>query len=61
MTGARGGGRAQPVAMCDSSRPGRPDGLLEDETLDWLGTTLAVDRPVEYVPGWHCTSSTAPG
>jgi 3',5'-cyclic AMP phosphodiesterase CpdA len=29
------------VAMCDSSRPGRNDGLLEDETLDWLDTTLA--------------------
>src|SRR3954452_19520700 len=29
------------VAMCDSSRPGRNDGLLEDETLDWLTTTLA--------------------
>ena len=24
------------VALCDSSRPGRNDGLLEDETLDWL-------------------------
>jgi 3',5'-cyclic-AMP phosphodiesterase len=34
------------VAMCDSSRPGRNDGLLEDETLDWLTTTLtAGERP----------------
>src|SRR5918994_3668297 len=35
------------VAMCDSSRPGRADGLLEDETLEWLDTTLAAaaDRP----------------
>jgi 3',5'-cyclic AMP phosphodiesterase CpdA len=33
------------VAMCDSSRPGRADGLLEDETLDWLSRTLAADQP----------------
>lgn len=33
------------VAMCDSSRPGRNDGLLGDETLDWLAETLAGDRP----------------
>ena len=34
------------VAMCDSSRPGRTDGLLEDETLDWLDAVLAAaDRP----------------
>ncbi len=34
------------VAMCDSSRPGRNDGLLEDETLDWLDSTLtAADHP----------------
>ena len=29
------------VAMCDSSRPGRADGLLEDGTLEWLAATLA--------------------
>ena len=33
------------VAMCDSSRPGRNDGLLEDETLAWLARTLTADRP----------------
>lgn len=29
------------VAMCDSSRPGRADGLLEPGTLDWLAAALA--------------------
>ncbi|KUN99364.1 phosphodiesterase [Streptomyces caeruleatus] len=35
------------VLMCDSSIPGRPEGLLEPETLDWLDRTLAAapDRP----------------
>jgi 3',5'-cyclic AMP phosphodiesterase CpdA len=34
------------VAMCDSSRPGRDDGLLEDGTLDWLDSVLAAtDQP----------------
>jgi 3',5'-cyclic AMP phosphodiesterase CpdA len=28
-------------AMCDSSIPGQNDGLLADETLDWLGAQLA--------------------
>jgi Icc protein len=28
-------------AMCDSSIPGRDDGLLADETLDWLDAELA--------------------
>ncbi len=29
------------VAMCDSSRPGRPDGLLDEQTLAWLDGVLA--------------------
>jgi 3',5'-cyclic-AMP phosphodiesterase len=29
------------VAMCDSSRPGRADGLLDDGTLAWLDGVLA--------------------
>jgi 3',5'-cyclic AMP phosphodiesterase CpdA len=35
------------IAMCDSSRPGRADGLLDAGTLDWLDATLraAADRP----------------
>jgi 3',5'-cyclic-AMP phosphodiesterase len=35
------------VAMCDSSRPGRADGRLDETTLDWLDATLggAADRP----------------
>ncbi|MFE7897966.1 phosphodiesterase [Streptomyces sp. NPDC057424] len=35
------------VLMCDSSIPGRSEGLLEPETLSWLDDTLAAapDRP----------------
>jgi 3',5'-cyclic-AMP phosphodiesterase len=29
------------LAMCDSSVPGRHDGLLDDETLDWLDAELS--------------------
>ncbi|WP_306215810.1 metallophosphoesterase [Actinoplanes sp. RD1] len=29
------------LALCDSSIPGRPDGLLAPETLDWLRDVLA--------------------
>jgi 3',5'-cyclic AMP phosphodiesterase CpdA len=29
------------IAMCDSSIPGRDDGLLDDETLAWLDKVLA--------------------
>jgi 3',5'-cyclic-AMP phosphodiesterase len=32
------------VAMCDSSRPGRADGLLDDGTLAWLDGVLAGRR-----------------
>jgi 3',5'-cyclic-AMP phosphodiesterase len=35
-------------AMCDSSIPGRADGLLDDETIDWLDevlTTAPGDEP----------------
>jgi len=32
------------VAMCDSSRPGRADGRLDEQTLAWLDGVLA-DRP----------------
>lgn len=32
------------VAMCDSSIPGRPDGYLDDRTLEWLDEVLA-DAP----------------
>jgi Icc protein len=28
------------VLMCDSSIPGRSEGLLDTETLEWIGTTL---------------------
>ncbi|WP_077796108.1 phosphodiesterase [Streptomyces sp. JHA26] len=35
------------ILMCDSSIPGRAEGLLEPETLDWLDESLAAapDRP----------------
>ncbi|MEN3584884.1 phosphodiesterase [Streptomyces sp. ZYX-F-203] len=35
------------VLMCDSSLPGRAEGLLEPETLEWLDESLAAapDRP----------------
>ncbi|MFJ5219779.1 metallophosphoesterase [Streptomyces sp. NPDC088354] len=29
------------VLMCDSTIPGRDEGLLEQQTLDWIDTTLA--------------------
>ncbi|SEH03274.1 3',5'-cyclic AMP phosphodiesterase CpdA [Nonomuraea solani] len=29
------------IALCDSSVPGKDEGFLEDETLDWLETVLA--------------------
>jgi Icc protein len=29
------------IAMCDSSRPGRADGLLDEDTLAWLDGVLA--------------------
>jgi Icc protein len=32
------------VAMCDSSRPGRADGLLDDATLAWLDEVLGDRR-----------------
>lgn len=32
-------------AMCDSSIPGRDDGYLADETLDWLDDVLTGDAP----------------
>jgi 3',5'-cyclic AMP phosphodiesterase CpdA len=33
------------LALCDSSIPGRDDGLLAPETLDWLDTVLAEGAP----------------
>ena len=32
------------IVMCDSSIPGRDDGYLSDETLDWLARVLADGR-----------------
>jgi 3',5'-cyclic-AMP phosphodiesterase len=39
-------------AMCDSSIPGRADGLLADETLEWLDETLAA--PPADTPAFVC-------
>ncbi|MFG2331136.1 metallophosphoesterase [Streptomyces sp. NPDC048604] len=42
------------VALCDSSVPGKHEGFLEDETLDWLEGVLA-DTPhdVPVLVGFH--------
>jgi 3',5'-cyclic AMP phosphodiesterase CpdA len=42
------------IALCDSSIPGRPDGLLDDETLGWLDAALAgVPRETPAFVGFH--------
>ncbi|MFF4771700.1 phosphodiesterase [Microtetraspora fusca] len=41
------------IALCDSSIPGRPDGLLGDETLDWLDAVLAAAPDVPAFVGMH--------
>ena len=41
------------VAMCDSSRPGRDDGLLGAGTPDWLARTLAAARGAALVCFHH--------
>ncbi|WP_186763048.1 metallophosphoesterase [Lentzea tibetensis] len=33
------------IALCDSSIPGRDDGFLADETIDWLDSVLPSDGP----------------
>ncbi|MCG5215681.1 metallophosphoesterase [Streptosporangium sp. KLBMP 9127] len=43
---------AATIALCDSSIPGRPDGLLADETLAWLDDVLAASRVPVFV-GMH--------
>ncbi|GLX01062.1 metallophosphoesterase [Microtetraspora sp. NBRC 16547] len=41
------------IALCDSSIPGRPDGILSDETLDWLDGVLAATPEVPAFVGMH--------
>lgn len=42
------------VALCDTSVPGRDDGYLADETLDWLDEALgAAAADVPAVVGFH--------
>ncbi|MGW0119488.1 metallophosphoesterase [Streptomyces sp. NPDC003327] len=42
------------VAVCDSSVPGRHEGLLEDETLEWLdGLLAATPREVPVLVAFH--------
>lgn len=42
------------IALCDSSIPGRADGWLADETLDWLDRVLAKSGPdVPAFVGFH--------
>lgn len=40
-------------AMCDSSIPGRHDGILADETLDWLDAELSVAADVPAFVCFH--------
>jgi 3',5'-cyclic AMP phosphodiesterase CpdA len=39
--------------MCDSSIPGRDDGLLADETIDWIEATLATDTGPAFICFHH--------
>ncbi|WP_067173843.1 metallophosphoesterase [Microtetraspora niveoalba] len=41
------------VALCDSSVPGRHDGLLDDETLDWLDHVLSAAPEVPAFVAMH--------
>ncbi|WP_030438910.1 metallophosphoesterase [Actinoplanes subtropicus] len=41
------------ILMCDSSIPGRNDGLLADETLEWLGVTLAARAELPALVCFH--------
>ncbi|GAA3080869.1 phosphodiesterase [Streptosporangium carneum] len=41
------------VALCDSSVPGRPEGLLEEETLVWLDSVLAESSQTPVIVGMH--------
>ncbi|GAA4224328.1 3',5'-cyclic AMP phosphodiesterase CpdA [Streptosporangium album] len=41
------------VALCDSSIPGRPEGILEDETIAWLETVLAESAGTPVIVGMH--------
>lgn len=39
--------------MCDSSIPGRDDGFLADETIDWMDRTLAQDPEAPAFIAFH--------
>ncbi|MEU8530190.1 MULTISPECIES: metallophosphoesterase [Streptomyces] len=42
------------VALCDSSVPGKDEGFLEDETLEWLEDVLSgTPRDVPVLVGFH--------
>ncbi|TQK51132.1 calcineurin-like phosphoesterase family protein [Streptomyces sp. SLBN-118] len=41
------------LLMCDSSIPGRPEGRLEESTLDWLDATLAESRGTAALIALH--------
>ncbi|MGW1812896.1 metallophosphoesterase [Streptomyces sp. NPDC002125] len=41
------------VLMCDSSVPGRPEGMLAQETLDWLDATLASAPAAPALVAFH--------
>ena len=39
--------------MCDSSVPGRPEGRLDDETMDWLHATLGAAPDIPTIVAFH--------
>lgn len=42
------------IALCDSSIPGKDEGLLQDETLDWLARVLAeTPESTPVLVGFH--------
>ncbi|GAA4591476.1 metallophosphoesterase [Planotetraspora phitsanulokensis] len=41
------------IALCDSSIPGRPEGRLDDDTLDWLDGVLSATPGVPAFVGMH--------
>ncbi|GAA0422641.1 3',5'-cyclic adenosine monophosphate phosphodiesterase CpdA [Acrocarpospora corrugata] len=41
------------IILCDSSIPGRPEGLLADSTLTWLDETLTTTEPGPVFVGMH--------
>jgi 3',5'-cyclic AMP phosphodiesterase CpdA len=41
------------LVACDSTRPGRPDGALDDDSLEWLAQALTVASPGPAIVAMH--------